>query len=301
MLNEHVKYDRHKEEFDACINDPERRKVALTWLQQSNTLDCWRHNRMYSLMKPIIEWNRNASWLTIGDGRFGTDANALIKNGANNVHCSDMSDTLLKVGNEEGFINSYSAENAEALNFSDNSFDFVYCKEAFHHFPRPYIALNEMFRVARSAVILMEPRDGNIEQAFLYPLLNILRKILGRRSSKHDFESVGNYIYALSEHEMEKFLLGMHFRYIAFKGINDSYKAGIEFIELEATNLKEKKIIRSIKNKIHFLDILEKLGFRKSSLLSVILFKQKPIDAQADSLISCGWNVKELPKNPYLK
>ncbi len=160
IKNKHVKYDRHAEEFDACINVNERKKVADTWLQQLNTLDCWRHGRMHALITHIIKSNPEASWLTVGDGRFGTDGNALLKKGAKKVHCSDISDTLLKIGSERGFINEYSSQNAEALNFLDNAFDFVYCKEAFHHFPRPYIALNEMFRVAKRAVILTEPRPS---------------------------------------------------------------------------------------------------------------------------------------------
>jgi hypothetical protein len=96
MSTSHVKYDRHKDELDACINDPERQRVALTWLDQKNTLDSWRHNRMYSLIEPIIRFDSAATWLTVGDGRFGTDAHALIEMGAENVHCSDMSDALLK-------------------------------------------------------------------------------------------------------------------------------------------------------------------------------------------------------------
>jgi ubiquinone/menaquinone biosynthesis C-methylase UbiE len=123
-MSNHIKYDRHQEHWDAAINDPETKKVASTWLNQSNTLDRWRHNRMYSTLKPIIEDNPEASWLTVGDGRFGTDAHNIIEMGAKSVHASDISDTLLKVGNEKGFIQSYSAENAEALSFADNSSDF---------------------------------------------------------------------------------------------------------------------------------------------------------------------------------
>jgi len=297
MFNKGVKYDRHKEEWDACINDPDRRKIALTWLKQSNTLDRWRHERMYALVNPLINNDITGSWLTVGDGRFGTDAHALKKNGAQNVHCSDISDTLLKIGSDEGFIDAYSSENAEGLSFSDDSFDFVYCKEAFHHFPRPYIALNEMYRVAKNAVILTEPRDHYIDRGLLHPFFNIRSKLF---ASKHGFEPVGNYIYSLSEHEMEKFLLGFHRNIIAFKGLNDAYMDGVEFVNLNSPHLRDKILIKTIKAKIFLRDILEKTGLRKSNLLTVILFKMEPSKTLLENLTSLGWKVKILPKNPYL-
>lgn len=119
---------------------------------------------MYSLVKPFIDFDSESTWLTVGDGRYGTDGHALMNMGVKNVHCSDISDTSLKIGNAEGFIGDYSAQNAEALEFSDNQFDYVLCKEAFHHFPRPVIALDEMFRVANKAVIVIEPRDVLIDK-----------------------------------------------------------------------------------------------------------------------------------------
>ncbi len=56
---------------------------------------------------------------------------------------------LLGKGSELGFIGEYSAQNAESLSFASNSFDYVFCKDAMHHCPRPVIALYEMLRVAR--------------------------------------------------------------------------------------------------------------------------------------------------------
>ncbi len=97
--------------------------------------------------------------LTIWDGRFGTDANFIIKNGGK-AHASDISDKLLKIGYEKGFTKEFSRQNAEKLNFKNNSFDYVLIKEAFHHCPRAWIALHEAFRVSRKAVILIEPSDN---------------------------------------------------------------------------------------------------------------------------------------------
>lgn len=300
MSNQHFKYDRGVAEFDACINDPERRQVALTWLSQKNTLDSWRHNRMYSLVEPIVRFDSAATWLTVGDGRFGTDAHALIEMGAENVHCSDMSDALLKIGNERGFIKAYSSQNAEVIDFPDNSFDFVYCKEAYHHFPRPPIALHEMFRVAKTAVILTEPRDLMIDSGAFHFVLDITKALLGRGAQQHFFEPVGNYIYTISEREMEKFLLGMHYRHVAYNSINDAYEKGIEFVDLTSLDPNDKGMIRRIRRTILVQDVMDTLRIRKKGLLSVTLFKQEVNQQLKEGLISKGWKFKELPKNAYL-
>ena len=152
-------YDNHEEEWDKCINDEERKKIAETWLKEGS-LDKLRHLRMLSCIDPLI--NGKNKWLTIGDGRYGTDAHYIIEKG-DKAHASDISKKLLEIGNKIGFINEYSEENAENLSFEDESFDYVLIKEAFHHFPRPWIALHEAFRVCKKGIILIEPNDINLQ------------------------------------------------------------------------------------------------------------------------------------------
>ena len=106
-MSEYIKYDNHENEWEKVLNDGSRNKIAATWLNQTNSMDRWRHDRMYKLMGPLIKYNKNFSWLTVGDGRYGTDANALLKLGDKNVMCTDISDKLLKIGSERGFINQY--------------------------------------------------------------------------------------------------------------------------------------------------------------------------------------------------
>ena len=67
---------------------------------------------MYDCLKPLIQHDQKISWLTVGDGRYGTDANALFKRGASNVMATDISDKLLRIGCGKGFINDYSEQNA---------------------------------------------------------------------------------------------------------------------------------------------------------------------------------------------
>mgnify|MGYP007000355496 len=63
-----IKYDRHKEEWEKCLNNKDRKKVAETWME-SGTIDRWRHERMLKKILPFID--KGKEWLTIGDGRYG--------------------------------------------------------------------------------------------------------------------------------------------------------------------------------------------------------------------------------------
>lgn len=298
---QYVKYDRHGDEWDRVIKDPERAKVGRSWLR-SDTVDAWRHDRMRLPLKAIISSDVDASWLTIGDGRYGTDANFLLRSGVKRVHCTDISDTLLKEGASCGFITEFSAQNAEALNFDDNSFDYVYCKEAFHHFPRAFVALYEMFRVARKGVVITEPRDNDNDPAPLTFVRDIAKRIVRRRAdiATHSFETVGNYVYTVSERELEKFMLGMHYRDIAFTGLNDAYIQGVEFASLASRDPKDVAIKRRVERSIALQDIISGLKLRKSRLLTAALFKIEPHDAMRNALKEMNWRVKKLPANPYL-
>lgn len=291
-----VRYDRHHEEWERAVGDGDFARVAKTWMSEGN-LDHWLHTRIRSSVKPFVEDDLESSWLTVGDGRYGADAHYLISLGAKRVHASDMHDRLLRIGGESGFISEYSAQNAERLTFADDSFDYVYCKEAFHHFPRPYIALYEMFRVARKAVILTEPRDEVVHRA---RCKSLAKSALGRAEKGHSFEPVGNYVYTVSERELEKFLLGMHLRHIAFHGCNTFYLEGVEFVPCSGGSARDRRVRATLKAAIAGMDALEKVGLHSSSLLSAALFKREPSEALRARITGASWTLKELPRNPYL-
>ena len=292
-------YDKHEEEWGKCINDEEKAKVAATWMQEEETLDRWRHRRMLSQIKPLI--SKKTTWLTVGDGRYGTDAHYIIRQGGL-AHATDISDKLLKIGSQTGFINSFSAENAENLRFADGSYDYVLIKEAFHHFPRPWIALYEAFRVCRKAVILIEPNDGvhGVRASITNKAKLIAKKLIKNNPSQYSFEPVGNFVYSLNSKELEKFLLGMHYRNIATKGLNDCYEKGVEFINLNTNSSKEQRIIKKVKSSIYIKDLLCAAGLLPYGLQIAALFKDNPTHQTKAELTQMGWKIKELPKNPYL-
>jgi SAM-dependent methyltransferase len=172
----------------------------------------------------------NTSWVTIGDGRFGLDSIRLRDLGFASVLPTDIGDGLLRRAKEAGYITEYAVENAEAMSFADESFDFVFCKESYHHCPRAALALYEMLRVARHAVILIEPRDYVIDHGPsrvtgpIGLLRGFLRWITDRlglapkpiavedrylTGDAPHFEESGNYMYTLSSRELEKVALGI--------------------------------------------------------------------------------------------
>lgn len=98
------------------------------------------------------------------------------------------------------------------MSFSDGSYAYVLFKEAFHHFPRPMIALYEMLRAVRKGVVLIE-------------LNNIGNDV---------FEGCGSYVYSLSWREAIKVALALCCPCIAFKGFNDGYIRSVEHERLSA-------------------------------------------------------------------
>lgn len=301
-MKEDIKYDRHEAQWEKAITDEDRKKISLTWIDQNLTLDRWRHDRMYELLKPIIDFDNTFSWLTVGDGRYGTDANALFRLGATKVMCTDISDKLLEIGNEKGFIKDYSSQNAENLTFMNSQYDFTLCKEAYHHFPRPHIALHEMLRVSKLGVILIEPLDVKVKPKFLNKFFPIIKQLLGKsvHTDGHYFETIGNYVFTVSERELEKVQLGMHRRHIAYMYVNDYYEQGFEFVQLDSQEKSDIRKIRKTKLSINLRDFLSRFNLISPRLLIAILFKEEPSSSLVKSLKKSGWQVKTLPRNPYL-
>jgi len=296
------KYDNHDNEWVKCLEDPERKAVAASWLRD-DTVDAWRHRRMRETLLPLIKADQLATCLTVGDGRYGTDAHFFLEQGID-CHASDMTSRLLGIAHNSGYIREYSLQNAESLTFKDGTFDYVYCKESFHHFPRPWLAVYEMFRVARKAVILLEPADNTCfpPRACARMLKDLGRRLIGRTSrndERHDFEPVGNYIYSLSLSECEKFLLGMHYRWIASIGLNDYYEEGVEFCPLSGGSSVQRALKERVQREIDRRDKRCQKGLSPYSLLSAILFKTEPSEQVVAGLGASGWLTRQLPANPY--
>lgn len=292
------RYRQEESQFYDCTRGGKKEKHAKTWFEK-DTIDAWRHKRMYRLLDPLLIAYPKAIWLTVGDGRYGKDAHYIRDKGLK-VLASDISDVLLKEGKEIGYIDDYSKQNAEDLTFSDEEFDFVFCKESYHHFPRPMIALYEMLRVVKKGVILIEPVDQYILSTFIEALyrntIGLLKILLGKKYVSNHYEEVGNYIYTISKREIEKVALGMNLRAIAFKGINDYYLEGVEYQKA----LPDNKLFKLVKRRIFLRNLLTVTGLRPWYYSSFIIFKENSTLESISNLKECGYKIVTLLKNPYL-
>jgi SAM-dependent methyltransferase len=280
------------------------------------TVDAWRHQRMMKPVHPLAmadAW----SWLTIGD-LHGWDAARLRGMGAFAVTASDLSDVRLEHARREGIIDEYRVENAEKMSAEDGSYDVVFCKEAFHHLPRPWVGLYEMLRVARKVVLLIEPRDwaidgGSVTVTGPKGLLGSLMAWIGRRLGRPPgvvpvrslfrlggtptYEEVGNYMFSMSSREVEKVALGMDLPAVGFYALNDHFEKGLS----EYTASGDDPEYLRFRKLLDMADSKSSSGIGCSSMLISALFKTMPERAMEEELLKAGWHIKKLPRNPYLK
>lgn len=288
-----LSYQRHADHWQVIANDGSWRKVIDTWFDES-TADHWLHSRLYEAVGYLAD-GEGGNWLTIGDGRFGLDSVELRRRGAKTALPTDITDATLREAKDKGVIDDYRVENAEKLSFDNQSFDFVFCKEAFHHMPRPFLALYEMLRVAKRGVVLIEPQDqrGSIAMTAIH----LMKRLLAgeRHFDQRRYEDSGNYIYTVSPREIEKACLGINLPCLAFKGITNIYVEGVEF---HPASLSSPKFAR-MRAFILLNELLSRVGLSKHNVLMSVIFKVDPSPAVRDRFIGNGWKFVELPRNPY--
>jgi ubiquinone/menaquinone biosynthesis C-methylase UbiE len=291
-----MSYELHSGEYNDYAHDGSKEAHGRTWLSK-DTVDAWRHRRMYKVLDPVLEVEPGAKWLTIGDGRYGSDARYIQEKGGS-VLASDISVRLLEEAKKAGYIKEFQRENAESLSFDNMEFDYVLCKESYHHFPRPMIALYEMMRVANKGVVLIEPNDPYIHtdcvKAAFANLKQFVKKILGIKVNKHTYEEIGNYAFTISTREIEKVALGINLRTIAIKGINDFYLPGVEFEQLACKG----PLFRKVRSIIYITNMLCKIGLTHYGIIAIIIFKQPPSDNLLRKISDAGFEIMQLPANP---
>jgi SAM-dependent methyltransferase len=215
---------------------------------------------------------------------------------------TDIDISFLDYAFKNKLISNYKYANAEQLPFVDNEFDFSFCKQAYHHFPRPIIAVYEMLRVSKKAVVLVEPADwlpSPVARRFIQILKRAIKKGIGKTNPHHDegsYETVGNYVYTISEREMEKIALGLNLPMIAFKRFQDVYYEGVEE-EMYAAN---GPFLKKIKRKLLLNKLLNILHLNKQNNMTCIIFKEMPEKNVLNDLKSNGFKIIPLPRNPYL-
>lgn len=298
---QHQSYERHGEWYNKHFPD-RMAKVDFFKRKQSagtRTVAHWLQSLFFDCLNPLLK-GENKEWLTIGDA-YGFDAQYLLKNGCRAM-ATDLNSDFLEVARQNGIVDQCRAENAEALSFGDQTFDYVLCKESYHHFPRPYAALYEMVRVSRKGIVIIEPQDPISKMPLLLFFNNLFSssKSLADKvwKNRFSFEPVGNFVYKVSEREFEKFAAGLNLPLVAFKKINPNfYVASVEQMSADGRN----KAFLWIKAKKKLLDVMVKLKIIPGQVLAAIVFKQVPDAGALASLKAEGYHLVYIPDNPYLR
>jgi ubiquinone/menaquinone biosynthesis C-methylase UbiE len=266
-----------------------RNKDCVAYIQNIRTLE---------MLSPIYACQN--TWLTIGDYN-GFEA-IYFKEKGQKVLATDISEAFLKLVKSENLIDEYKVENVEHLSFAESSFDYVSCREAYHHFPRAFLGLYEMIRVSKKGVILIEPIDILAKMPLLLAFKNfcdIFSPTLINKfwKNRYSWETVGNYVFKLSEREVEKIAMGIGLPCIAFKGIN-------VFLTIKENTYEvptNKKLLAKLNRRLSFKNLLSKLRLIPYNTLTSIIFKEMPSEQLIQELEKNGYTVMKLPANPYLK
>jgi len=205
----------------------------------------------------------------------------LIRSGVRNVVPSSLSGVIFAQLQAAGLIERFGVENAEQMSWEDGEFDYVMCKQSLHHMQRPFVAIYEMLRVARRAVILIEPQDRRQQGQSAIPAPY--------------YESVGNYVYSLSKGELAKLAIGANLPAIGFLDFNEAYFPEAEY----APTTPETPAFRAMLAQLETRDAQAARGERDYDRLTAVLFHELPEPALSQSLQDCGLVIHELPGNPY--
>lgn len=125
---------------------------------------------------------------------------------------------------------------------------------------------------------------------------NVVKSLLGKKANKHIFEESGNYVFTISRREIEKVALGLNYKAVAFKGVNDVYLPGVDSEKMSDNGPLQKKLTRLI----GVANILSKLRLMDYNLLVTIIFKKELSKELFQKLVEEGYEVIQLPDNPYI-
>jgi len=278
----------HIEHWEHFFSDEVRAKLYPTWWDNT-TANHWRHERFLEAPIRVLNTERlkAASWLAIGDGS-GHDTWILRSHGFKSILTTDIGVGTLERSLREGHITRYEQANAEKLQYQDDSFDVVLCKEALHHMQRPYSAIYEMIRVAREAVVIIEPQDKYID----LPCYG--------GTYEPSYESVGNFVYGFSSAEMQKICFGLNLPGVATKNIVDVYVEGCEFHKADDND----PLFAAMKSKVSEAEAAARDGKLKWNYILTVIFKNfQGISEERrikDALKSIGWSFLATNTNPFL-
>ena len=147
---------------------------------------------------------REMSVLVVAGGR--ADRDALHDLGFEEVTISNVDQD---VATDELAPYAWSFQDAESLEYPDDSFDLTIVSAGLHHCRSPHRALLELYRVARVAALALESRDSSLMR--LAVRLGAVDEYELAAVAAHGLQSGGvantstpNYVYRWSEREVTK-------------------------------------------------------------------------------------------------
>lgn len=233
--------------------------------------DLWDWAKWYPLLKlePFLATLDGRSVVTICSGA-GREIGTLARHGAH-ITATDLTVDQLVPLKDAGVIVDCSEQNAERLNFPDESFDIGFVNAGLHHLLHPHAGLCELLRVARHAALFIESQDS---------ILHSVGKLSGRNA---DFEPAGNYVYRWSFREVEKIALSAHAHTFAVR--TDFLPVLVRMRGVKGE--KKRRWQRA-------LDLVNKFMSPWGNLMMVIIFKMPPGEEQLRALESAGFSVRDI-------
>lgn len=123
-------------------------------------------------------------------GGVGGEGTYFANRGFTDVTVSDFSENALEICRHRDPRLKTRLLNAEEMDLEDASYDFVLVQDGLHHLPRPVLGYTEMLRVARRAVVVIEPHTG------------VVANLLGREW-EHEGDAI-NYVFRWNHELLEQ-------------------------------------------------------------------------------------------------
>lgn len=180
MNKENYKIIQDEQDKHHNLEHARQSKHGHSWWLNDDNSSTWSHYVCMNDIKNFFKCIPASSFLVLGDGSGGRESR-FISNFGHDVLSTDTCTISLKQAFEKKLIEKYEYCNVEDIKYDNNSFDYVFIKETLHHVPRPYLGIYEMIRVAKKAVIIIEPHVQILHDTYL------------------GYEECGNYSYRFNQ------------------------------------------------------------------------------------------------------
>lgn len=165
-MNDNVK-DQNRE-FEVIYNHENLQRFNFNFTDDKLTryLRDRRLNIGLNFLKSKYSENDLKNWkVLIICGGVGGEGIFFMNAGFKDVTMSDFSNNSLSIANKLAPQLKTILLNAESLDLEPNDYDLIVVQDGLHHLPRPAIGFTEMLRVAKKAVMVIEPYESLVGNA----------------------------------------------------------------------------------------------------------------------------------------